>query len=176
MNDRQTRCQTRQWACSAPVLPAWGLQEFQGCLGKGLRRKHMPGKLSLHRQRAQGSMPLCCPRGLSPGLHLLPAQPLLSCYCFLQAVPGAELPLLVRFAKSLLLCPSLCDPMDCSPPGSSVHGILQARVLEWVAMPSSRGSSCPRDRTASLTSPALAGRFFSTCHHSCHQSSTCFCC
>ena len=41
-------------------------------------------------------------------------------------------------AKSLQLCTSLCDPMDCSPPGSSVHGILQARILEWVAMPSSR--------------------------------------
>ena len=40
----------------------------------------------------------------------------------------------------------LCDPMDCSPPGSSVHGILQARKLEWVAMPSSRESSPPRDR------------------------------
>ena len=38
------------------------------------------------------------------------------------------------------LCLTLCDPVDCSPPGSSVHGILQARVLEWVAMPSSRGS------------------------------------
>ena len=36
---------------------------------------------------------------------------------------------------------ALCNPMDCSPPGSSVHGILQARILEWVAMPSSRGSS-----------------------------------
>ena len=41
----------------------------------------------------------------------------------------------------------LCDPMDCSPPGSSVHGILQARILEWVAMPSSRRSSQPRDGT-----------------------------
>ena len=41
-------------------------------------------------------------------------------------------------AKSLQLYPTLCDPMDCSPPGSSVHGILQARILEWVAMPSSR--------------------------------------
>ena len=40
-------------------------------------------------------------------------------------------------AKSLQSCPTLCDPMDCSPPGSSVHGILQARILEWVAMPSS---------------------------------------
>ena len=46
-----------------------------------------------------------------------------------------------------ILCLTLCDPMDCSPPGSSVHGILQARVLEWVAMPSSRGSSQPRDQT-----------------------------
>ena len=50
-------------------------------------------------------------------------------------------------AKSLLSCPTLCDPMDCSPPGSSVHGILQARILEWVATPSSGGSSQPRDRT-----------------------------
>ena len=44
-------------------------------------------------------------------------------------------------------CPTLCDPMDCSLPGSSVHGILQARMLEWVAMPFSRGSSWPRDWT-----------------------------
>ena len=47
-------------------------------------------------------------------------------------------------AKSYL---TLCDPMDCSPPGSSVHGILQARILECVAMPSSRGSSWPSERT-----------------------------
>ena len=44
-------------------------------------------------------------------------------------------------------CPSLCDPMDCSPPGSSVHGILQARILEWVAISFSRRTSWPRDRT-----------------------------
>ena len=50
--------------------------------------------------------------------------------------------------------------MDCSPIGSSVHGILQARILEWVAMPSSRGSSPLRDQT--LTCPALAGMFFTT--------------
>ena len=43
-------------------------------------------------------------------------------------------------------CPTLCDPMGCSPLGSSVHGILQVRILEWVAMPSSRGSSQPRDQ------------------------------
>ena len=50
-------------------------------------------------------------------------------------------------AKLLPSCPPLCDPVDCSPPGSSVHGILQGRTLEWVAMPSSRGSSWPRDET-----------------------------
>ena len=42
-------------------------------------------------------------------------------------------------------CPMLCDPMDCSPPGSPVHEILQARILEWVAIPFSSGSSQPRD-------------------------------
>ena len=45
------------------------------------------------------------------------------------------------------LCLTLCDPMDCSPPDSSVYGILQARILEWVAISYSRGSSWPRDWT-----------------------------
>ena len=54
-------------------------------------------------------------------------------------------------------CPSLCDPVDCSPPGSSTHGILQARILEWVAISSSRGSSQPRDRTQVSR---IAGRHF----------------
>ena len=47
-------------------------------------------------------------------------------------------------AKSIQLCLTCCDPMDCSPPASFVHGILQARILEWVAVPFSRGSSQPR--------------------------------
>ena len=50
-------------------------------------------------------------------------------------------------AKKLQVCLTVCDPKGCSPPGSSVNGIFQARILEWVAMPSSRGSSWPRDRT-----------------------------
>ena len=50
-------------------------------------------------------------------------------------------------AKSLQLCLTLCDSVDHSPPGSSIHGIIQTRILEWVAMPFSRGSSQPRDRT-----------------------------
>ena len=61
--------------------------------------------------------------------------------------------------QSLQSCPTLCDAMDCSPPGSSVHGILQARMLEWVAMLSSRGSCPPRDR-ASVS--FIAGRCFTT--------------
>ena len=50
-------------------------------------------------------------------------------------------------AKLLQLCWALCDPMDCSLPGFSVHRILQARILEGVPVPSSRRSSQPRDRT-----------------------------
>ena len=50
-------------------------------------------------------------------------------------------------AKLLYLCLTLCDPMDCSPPGFSIHRILQARILEWVAIPFSRRSSWFRDRT-----------------------------
>ena len=53
--------------------------------------------------------------------------------------------------------PTLCDPMDCSPPGSSVHGILQARILEWVAISLSRDSSQVRDRTRFSCN---AGRLF----------------
>ena len=56
--------------------------------------------------------------------------------------------------------PTLCDPMDCSPPGSSVHEILQARILAWVAIPFSRGSSRPRDWTQVS---CIAGRFFTVC-------------
>jgi len=58
---------------------------------------------------------------------------------------------LLMHAQSLQLCPTLCDPMDCNPPGSSIPGILQARILEWVAMPSSRGSSWPGDWTCLLS-------------------------
>ena len=50
-------------------------------------------------------------------------------------------------AKSLQLCPTLCDPVDCSLPGSSVHGIFQARILEWAANSFSRGSSKPTNAT-----------------------------
>ena len=56
-------------------------------------------------------------------------------------------------------CLTLCDPMDCSPPGSFVHQISQARILEWVSISSSRGSSRPRDRTCIS---CMVGGFFTT--------------
>ena len=58
--------------------------------------------------------------------------------------------------------PTFCNPMDCSPPGSSAHGILQARILEWVAILPPGELPNPGIRTWSLKSPALAGRFFTT--------------
>ena len=61
--------------------------------------------------------------------------------------------------KSRKLVPLLCDPVDYCPPGSSVHRILQARTLEWVAMPSSRGPSRLRDQTRISL---VAGRFFTS--------------
>ena len=81
----------------------------------------------------------------SPALHHLPCPPAWS--------------VLHLIAQ---LCPTLCNPLDCSPPGSSVQGILQVRTLEWVAMPSSREPPSPRDRTHISWVSALAGGSFTT--------------
>ena len=59
-------------------------------------------------------------------------------------------------------CPALCDAMDCSPPDSSVHGILQARILEWIATCSSGDIPDPGIELVSLMTPALAGRYCTT--------------
>ena len=66
-------------------------------------------------------------------------------------------PVVVVYGLVAKSCPTLCDPMDCSPPASSVHGIFQARILEWIAISFSRGSSQPRNRTQVS---CIAGRFF----------------
>ena len=65
-------------------------------------------------------------------------------------------------------CPTLCSPMDYSPPGSSVHGIVQARILQWVAISFSRGASRPRDQTQVS---CIVGRIF---HWNPNQMSTSF--
>ena len=66
-------------------------------------------------------------------------------------------------AKSLQSC-LLCDPLNCSLPGSSVHGIVQERILEWVATPSSKGALPPGMNLRLFMSPALAGRFLLELH------------
>ena len=65
-------------------------------------------------------------------------------------------------AKSLHSCLNLYDSIDYAPPGSFVHRILQAKILEWVVMPSSRDLPDPGIKLTSLKSPALAGGFFAT--------------
>ena len=71
--------------------------------------------------------------------------------------PNFPFPMLSGFS-----CVWLCSHMDCSPPGSSVHGILQARILEWVTISSSRGSSRLGDQTHGSCTSCVAGRLFTT--------------
>ena len=68
----------------------------------------------------------------------------------------------VLHGKSLQLCLTLCDTVECSPPDSSVCGILQARILEWVVMPFSRDLPNPGIKPMSLMSPVLADGLFTT--------------
>ena len=75
----------------------------------------------------------------------------------LQSINFFLLSVVVVVVVVTQLCPTLCDPMGCKLPGSSVHGILQARILERIAIPFSRGSSGPRDFTRVS---CIAGRFF----------------
>ena len=101
----------------------------------------------------------CCTKGMGTGqtasLSLLPVSLcfFFSFYPLLWKVFSISVQLILKGDHSIqtVLClvtqsyPTLCNPMDCSPPGSSVHGILQAIILEWVAFPFSRGYSQPRD-------------------------------
>ena len=68
-------------------------------------------------------------------------------------------------AQSLQSCLTLCDPMDCSPPGSSVRGTLHARILEWVAVSYSRGSSWPRDAAGISYISCIGRQVFCHWHH-----------
>ena len=68
-------------------------------------------------------------------------------------------------ARLLKSCSTLCNPMNCSPPDSSVHVILQARILEWVAMSSSRGSSQLRDRTCVSCASCIGKQVLYHQHH-----------
>jgi len=70
-------------------------------------------------------------------------------------------------AQSLQSCPTPCDAIDSSPPGSFVHGIIPARILEWVATSSSRGSSWPRDQTSVFCVSCIGRLFFPVYNSNC---------
>ena len=106
--------------------------------------------MGFSRQKCWSGSP-CAPPGdlLDPGSNLC-FLCLLHCRQILYPLSHRGSPLFLDVVFVVLvakLCPTLCDPMDCSPPASSVHGISQARILEWVAISFSRGSSQPRDQT-----------------------------
>ena len=122
-------------ACGAPVIPAMLQGSTVGQRG---------------RVGSRAASCVCCRRGAgrpSAGLERASGFPLvfsLDVQLGVRATAGES----ICYSDKLNACaqwlqsyPTLCDPMDCTPPGSSVHGILQARILDWVAMPSPRGSS-----------------------------------
>ena len=139
------RGRRRRGPCLRPhssLVMEWE-QKQVGAAWSGLCLLSLPRRLAgtwLGIQQDEGnSLPL----GLSlPSCPLASQRPLRS-----QDGAGVHLTRSSRvFAKQMVcvcaqLCPTLCDPTDCSPPGSSVHGILQERILEWVAISYSRGSS-----------------------------------
>ena len=89
--------------------------------------------------------------------------PSLSAYVLVQNLNSFCLYLCVCVCACALSCLTLCNPADCSPPGSSSHGISHARILEWVAISCSRGSSWPGD-PSSLLSPHWQVHSFPPCH------------
>ena len=82
--------------------------------------------------------------------------------CVLHLTVSYAVVQLTHHHLSLQLYLTICDPVSCNPPGSSVHGILQARILKWVTMPSSRGSSCSRDGTCISYASCTGMRVLST--------------
>ena len=114
-----------------------------------------PLSMGFYREEYCSRLPLPPPGDLSnPGIELFSwdvAQTTAVCVCVCVVCI-----LLCMYARS---CPAFCDPMGCSQPGSSVHGISQKRTLEWVGVSSSKGSSWPRDQT----------------HVSCDRQILCYC-
>ena len=106
--------------------------------------------MGFSRQEYWRGLPFPSPGDLpNPGIE--PGSPALQANSLPTELQGKPIHGLRHVETSQVLvaqsCPTLRNPMDCSPPGSSVHGILQARILEWVAIPFFRGSSQPRGRT-----------------------------
>ena len=109
----------------------------------------------------------CLPRGIGLDYSRTPSLlPILLCFLlYIFSCRSSSLIFPINSCGVLLFlvpqsCPTLCNLMNCSPPGSSVHGIFQVRILEWVAISFSRGSSQARDQTSISCVSCIAGRFF----------------
>ena len=125
----------------ADVTKAQSLSHSQLSMTLGTVARQAPLSLGFSRQECWSGLPFP-PPGDRPNPGIEPESPTWHIDSLWLSHLGSQYVCLTTW-----LCLTLCDPMDCSPPGSSVHGILQARKLEWVAMPFSRGPSRPRDRT-----------------------------
>ena len=95
--------------------------------------------------------------GLSLDASCTPFLEYKTCFNIARCSPGVEITASDCRMRLCWSCPILCNSMDCGPPGSSVRGILQARLLEWAGFSSSRGSSWPRDQTHSSCNSCIAG-------------------
>ena len=112
-----------------------------------------PLSMGFSRQEYWSGLPFSSPGDLpNPGIE--PGSPALQADALSSEPPGKP--------KSLWSCPTLCNPMGCSLPASSVCGILWIRTPKWVAMPPPGDPPNPGFEPASLTSPTLAGRFFNS--------------
>ena len=137
-----------------------GFSHVQLCVTQWTVAHQTPLSMGFSRQEYWSGLPWLPPRDLpNPGI-----KPSSLTFPTLEA---GSLPLtitwevpyslaLVQFSSVAQSCLTLCDPMDCSPPGYSVQGILQTRILEWVAISYFKGSSWSRDRTQVS---CIAGRF-----------------
>ena len=145
----------QSWESHAPwrwdrVYPVWNLH-------LGITASVTP---QTHSIQLLGSLS-CWLRQRRHSVSVYPLKP--GCFCLNTSSDGELIvsPVLMILAESKSVshsvCPTLCDTMDYSPPSSSVDGILQATILEWVANPFSRGSSLPRDW---IQVSCIAGRFF----------------
>ena len=132
-----------------PFIFLWGYPKMQGAWTSGLHHIVLPPPLPNPMEMMHVSLDGCS--NASEGLR----NPCLLIELLAQPCPRGK-----RYLWYVLViqpCPTLCDPMDCSPPGSSIHGILQARILEWVAIPFSRDLPDPgiKPRSPSLQADSL---------------------
>ena len=131
--------------CKLFLPPSHLHHSLISCVDKEKKKKGITDSATLRCQWPMSSgsvLPLLVPTSL---VHLFPQLDHLIPTGTFNPSSAPRRALFFCCAQSLQSCPTLCDPMDCSTPGSSVHGILQARTLQWVTISFSRWSSQPRD-------------------------------